>query len=64
MKRFKRALRRSLLIFLIIMAALIPVPVFLQKKEGKFNDDNIIELVEKKEDDNEDETKFDKDFIS
>ncbi len=39
------------------MAALIPVPVFLPKKDGKFNDDHIIELVEQKEDDISAETK-------
>ncbi len=39
------------------MAALIPVPVFLQKKEGKFNDDNTIELVDEKVNDTETDTK-------
>lgn len=53
MKRFKKIVRRSALILLIIMASLIPAPIFIQKKEGKFNDDNTIELVEHKEDDTE-----------
>lgn len=35
---------------------MIPVPIFYQKKEGKFNDDNAVELIETKEEDNESET--------
>ncbi|WP_109299353.1 hypothetical protein [Aquimarina sp. AU474] len=57
MEKFKKTLRRFTLILLIIMAALIPVPVFLPKKDGKFNDDHIIEQVEQKEDDTSAETK-------
>jgi len=38
------------------MVAMIPVPIFFQKKEGKFNDDNTIELVETKEEDTESKT--------
>ncbi len=65
MKRFKKILRRSALILLIIMASLIPVPIFIQKKEGKFNDDNTIELVEQKENDtNETTKKLDQEFKS
>lgn len=45
------------MILLIIMASLIPVPIFIQKKEGKFNDDNTIELVEQKENDTNETTK-------
>ncbi|GAA4271129.1 hypothetical protein U6A24_04465 [Aquimarina gracilis] len=57
MKRFKKLLRRIALILLIIMASLIPAPIFIQKKEGKFNDDNIIELVEQTEEKTEVATK-------
>ncbi len=65
MKRFKKILKRSALILLIIMASLIPVPIFIQKKEGKFNDDNTIELVEQKENDtNETTKKLDQEFKS
>ncbi len=56
MKRFKKAIRRIVLVLFIIMVAMIPVPIFYQKKEGKFNDDNTIELIETKEEDNESET--------
>ncbi len=35
---------------------MIPVPIFFQKKEGKFNDDNTIELLETKEEDTETKT--------
>jgi len=56
MKRFKKVIRRIVLILFIIMVAMIPVPIFYQKKEGKFNDDNAIELIETKEEDNESET--------
>lgn len=56
MKRFKKAIRRIVLVLFIIMVAMIPVPIFYQKKEGKFNDDNAIELIETKEEDNESET--------
>ncbi len=49
MKRFKKILRRIALILFIVMASLIPVPIFIQKKDGKFNDDHAIELVEAKE---------------
>lgn len=56
MKRFKKVMRRIVLILFIIMVAMIPVPIFYQKKEGKFNDDNAIELIETKEEDNESET--------
>ncbi|MCK8521827.1 hypothetical protein M0D21_09610 [Aquimarina sp. D1M17] len=44
-------------ILLIIMAAMVPVPVFLQKKQGKFNDDHLIEQMEQKENDDESSTK-------
>ncbi|GAA0725345.1 hypothetical protein GCM10009430_30840 [Aquimarina litoralis] len=56
MKRFKKVIRRTVLVLFIIMVAMIPVPIFYQKKEGKFNDDNAIELIETKEEDNESET--------
>ncbi|MBQ4820504.1 hypothetical protein [Aquimarina sp. MMG016] len=56
MKKIKKALRRFALISLIVIAALIPVPIFFNKKEGKFNDDNDIELVQQKEDDTDAET--------
>lgn len=49
MKRFKKVLRRTALIILIVIAALIPVPLLFQKKQGTFNDDHVIELVETKE---------------
>ncbi|MDH7444621.1 hypothetical protein [Aquimarina sp. 2201CG14-23] len=49
-------MRRIILFIFIIMVAMIPVPIFFQKKEGKFNDDNTIELVETKEDDAETKT--------
>jgi len=42
-----------MLILLIVMAAMAPVPVFLQKKQGKFNDDHLIEQMEQKENDDE-----------
>ncbi len=65
MKRFKKLLRRTALIAFIIMASLVPVPLFIQKKEGKFNDDNTIELVEKKEGFSEIKTKkLDQEFRS
>ncbi len=57
MKKFKKTLRRIALIIFIIMASLLPVPVFLQKKDGKFDDDHIIEHVDVKEDDTEAKTK-------
>jgi PDZ domain-containing secreted protein len=53
MKKFKKVLRRLSMVLLIIMASLLPVPVFIQKKDGKFNDDHSIELVDVKEDENE-----------
>lgn len=56
MKKIKKALRRFALILLIVIAALIPAPIFFNKKEGKFNDDNDIELVQQKEDDTDTET--------
>ncbi len=56
MKRFKKTIRRIVLLTFIIMVALIPVPIFFQKKEGKFNDDNTIELVETKEENTETKT--------
>jgi len=40
----------------IVIVAMIPVPIFFQKKEGKFNDDNAIELTETKEEDTETKT--------
>ncbi len=41
------------------MAAMVPAPIFFQKKEGKFNSDDIIELVEQKQqnDSEEEQTK-------
>ncbi len=33
------------------MASLLPVPIFFTKKEGKFNDEHTIELVEQKQED-------------
>lgn len=56
MKKFKKLVRRIVLLMFIIMVAMIPVPIFFQKKEGKFNDDNTIELVETKEEDTESKT--------
>ncbi|WP_299440042.1 hypothetical protein [uncultured Aquimarina sp.] len=56
MKKFKKVVRRIVLLMFIIMVAMIPVPIFFQKKEGKFNDDNSIELVETKEEDTETKT--------
>ncbi|MBW1298627.1 hypothetical protein [Aquimarina litoralis] len=56
MKRFKKVIRRIILLLFIVTVAMIPVPIFFQKKEGKFNDDNTIELVETKEEDTESET--------
>ncbi|WP_299187744.1 hypothetical protein [uncultured Aquimarina sp.] len=56
MKRFKKILRRIVLLLFIIMVAMIPVPIFFQKKEGKFNDENTIELVETKEEETETKT--------
>lgn len=55
MEKIKRMMRRGALLLLIIIAAMIPAPIFFQKKEGKFNQDNIIELVEKSEDKVEEE---------
>jgi len=46
MKKFIKIIRRILLLLFIVMVTMIPVPIFFQKKEGKFNDDNTIELVE------------------
>jgi len=56
MKRFKKIVRRIVLLLFIMMVAMIPVPIFFQKKEGKFNDDNSIELVETKTEDIETKT--------
>ncbi|WP_378177569.1 hypothetical protein [Aquimarina sp. SS2-1] len=56
MKRFKKIIRRIVLITFMIIVAMIPVPIFFQKKEGKFNDDHIIELVETKEEEFETKT--------
>ncbi|MFD2565171.1 hypothetical protein [Aquimarina rubra] len=56
MKRFKKIIRRIVLLMFIVMVAMIPVPIFFQKKEGKFNDDNTIELVETKEENTETKT--------
>ncbi|WP_299313896.1 hypothetical protein [uncultured Aquimarina sp.] len=56
MKRLKKILRRIILLLFIVMVAMIPVPIFFQKKEGKFNDDNTIELTETKEEDTETKT--------
>ncbi len=39
------------------MASLIPAPIVTTKKEGKFNEENLIELVEKNKDDTEIESK-------
>ncbi|WP_160114385.1 hypothetical protein [Aquimarina sp. AU119] len=51
MKKFKKLIRRFTLILLIIMASLLPIPIFFTKKEGKFNDEHTIELVEQKQED-------------
>ncbi|WP_298543466.1 hypothetical protein [uncultured Aquimarina sp.] len=56
MKKFKKIVRRVVLLIFIIMVTMIPVPIFFQKKEGKFNDDNAIELTETKEEDTESKT--------
>ncbi|PKV52531.1 hypothetical protein ATE84_4649 [Aquimarina sp. MAR_2010_214] len=64
MKKFKKTMRHLALVLLIIMASLLPVPVFFQKKDGKFDDDHIIELVDAKEDDTEAETKITTKFKS
>ncbi|WP_405205471.1 hypothetical protein [Aquimarina sp. LLG6339-5] len=56
MKRLKKIMRRIVLLLFIIMVAMIPVPIFFQKKEGKFNDENTIELVETKEEETETKT--------
>ncbi|MBQ4803580.1 hypothetical protein J8L88_12025 [Aquimarina sp. MMG015] len=49
-------MRRIVLLLFIIMVTMIPVPIFFQKKEGKFNDENTIELVETKEEETETKT--------
>lgn len=56
MKKIKKIIRRILLLSCIVMATMIPVPIFFQKKEGKFNDDNTIELAETKEETTETKT--------
>lgn len=54
--KFKKWLRRLALIFFIILACMIPVPIVLNKrKEGQFNDDHQIELSLSNEDTSEDE---------
>ncbi|MAQ75291.1 MAG: hypothetical protein CL613_03030 [Aquimarina sp.] len=54
--KYKKWLRRLALIFFIILACLIPVPLVLNKrKEGQFNDDHQIELSLDKEDKTENE---------
>lgn len=64
MKKLKKTIRRIALILLIIMAAMVPVPVFFQKKEGKFNEEHVIELVEKKEEEQEIKKIKEEDFTS
>ena len=56
MKRLKNAVRRIVLLMAIIIASMIPAPIFFQKKEGKFNNDNTIELTETKEENTDTKT--------
>ena len=56
MKRLKNVVRRIVLLMAIIIATMIPVPIFFQKKEGKFNNDYTIELIETKEENTETKT--------
>lgn len=46
------------------MVSLIPVPILFPKKEGKFNSEDPIELVEQKKDDVENEVTFEKELKS
>ncbi|KAA1246711.1 hypothetical protein [Aquimarina sp. RZ0] len=57
MKRLKKTLRRIVFIISLIIVALIPVPIFVQKKEGKFDNDTTIELVTTEEEDGESNSK-------
>ncbi len=50
-------MRRFALILFIMIACLVPVPFLFQKKSGKFNQDNNIELVESQEDKTQTKTK-------
>ena len=53
MQKFKRFLRLFLLLLMIGMAAILPVPILFYGKDNLPK--NLIELVEKTEDDDEDE---------
>lgn len=53
----KRIMRRIAFILLLIFVSLIPVPIFVEKKEGKFNNENTVELTIANEKDSEEETK-------
>ncbi len=64
MKRLKKTCRRFALILLIIIAAMIPVPILFQKKEGYFDQENKIELVDTKEEDTHTKTLKEEDFKS
>lgn len=64
MEKFKNIIRRFALILLIVMVSLIPVPILFPKKEGKFNSEDPIELVEQKKDDVENEVTFKKELKS
>ncbi|GAA4277620.1 hypothetical protein GCM10022259_23440 [Aquimarina mytili] len=57
MKRFKKILRRLALILFIMIACLVPVPFLFQKKSGKFDQDNKIELVDSQEEKTQIKTK-------
>ena len=53
MQKFKRFLRLSLLLLMIGMAAILPVPILFYGKDNLPK--NLTELVEKTEDDDEDD---------
>ena len=55
MKRLKKIVRRIVFILSLILVSLIPVPIFVEKKEGKFNNENTVELTITQEKDSEEE---------
>lgn len=50
-------MRRVVFIVSLILVSLIPVPIFSEKKEGKFNNEYTVELTIINEKDSEEEVK-------
>ena len=51
--RIKKIIRMTVLIFFIILASMIPVPIVIHRKDKL--PQNLIEMVDKKEDEHQDE---------